>query len=104
MLPLAHLAGLELAPSVLVRTPRVAESPVAFECRYLQTLEIPQNGDTGPSLVVFGEVVGVHICYEAVVDGRFDPESQQVIARLGYANYAVVGGTFRMLRPELKQR
>ena len=99
-----HLAGLELVPSVLVRTPRVALSPVAFECRYLQTLEIPQNGGTGPGLVVFGEVIGIHIRNEAIVDGRFDPEAQQVIARLGYANYAVVGGTFRMLRPELKQR
>ena len=97
-----RLAGLALAPSVLVRTPRVAASPVAFECRYRQTLEIPQNGGTGPSLVVFGEVIGVHIHDGAIVDGRFDPEAQQVVARLGYANYAVVGGTFRMLRPELQ--
>ncbi len=92
----AKLANLDLAPSVLVSTPRVAASPVAFECRYLRTLEIPQN-DT-PSLVVFGEVVGIHIDDDAIAGGRFDPEAQGVIARLGYANYAVVGGTFRMER------
>ena len=92
----ARLAGLELAPSVVVSTPRVASSPVAFECRYLKTLEIPQND--APSLVVFGEVVGIHIDDDAIATGRFDPEAQGVIARLGYANYAVVGGTFRMER------
>ena len=92
----AKLANLDLAPSVLVSPPRVAASPVAFECRYLRTLEIPQN-DT-PSLVVFGEVVGIHIDDDAIAGGRFDPEAQGVIARLGYANYAVVGGTFRMER------
>lgn len=92
----AKLANLDLAPSVLVSTPRVAASPVAFECRYLRTLEIPQNNT--PSLVVFGEVVGIHIDDDAIAGGRFDPEAQGVIARLGYANYAVVGGTFRMER------
>ncbi len=91
-----RLAGLELAPSVVVSTPRVAASPVAFECRYLKTLEIPQNGT--PSLVVFGEVVGIHIDDDAIASGRFDPEALGVIARLGYANYAIVGGTFRMER------
>lgn len=52
--------------------------------------------------MVLGEVVGIHIRDSALVDGRFDPQAQQVIARLGYANYAVVGGTFRMLRPGIK--
>ncbi len=92
----ARLAGLDMAPSVLLSTPRVAASPVALECRYLKTLEIPQN-DTA-SLVVFGEVVGIHIDDDAIATGRFDPEAQGVIGRLGYANYAVVGGTFRLER------
>ena len=92
----AMLAGLELAPSVVVSTPRVAASPVALECRYLKTTEIPQDGP--PNLVVFGEVVGIYIDDDVIAAGRFDPEDQGVIARLGYANYAVVGGTFRMKR------
>lgn len=99
-----QLAGLELLPSVLIRTPRVAQSPVAFECRTLRSLEIPQNGDAGPSLVVFGEVIGIHIRDDAIVEGRFDPEAQQVISRLGYANYAVVSDTFRMVRPQTDER
>jgi len=33
------LAGLEMAPSELIETPRVAASPVSFECRTLKTVE-----------------------------------------------------------------
>lgn len=98
----AALAGLELAPCNLVKTPRLAAAVASFECRWDRTIEIAQNGDDGPNLVVIGEVIGVHIRDEALTDGRFDPEAQKVIARLGYANYAVVGGTFRMLRPGIK--
>jgi flavin reductase (DIM6/NTAB) family NADH-FMN oxidoreductase RutF len=36
-----RLAGLTPAPSRLVKPPRVAESPVAFECRYSRTIELP---------------------------------------------------------------
>ncbi len=97
----AKMADLELAPSELIKTPRIAASPASFECRTMRTLEIPQKGKDGPNLVVFGEVIGVHIRDDALEDGRFDPEAQKIIARLGYANYAVVGGTFRMLRPSL---
>ena len=40
-----RLAGLTPAPSRLVKPPRVAESPVAFECRYWRTIELPgRNG------------------------------------------------------------
>ncbi|MBC6438934.1 MAG: flavin reductase family protein [Rhodospirillales bacterium] len=97
----AALAGLELAPCNLIDAPRLAESPVSFECKTLKTVTIPQDGDKFDNLMIFGTVIGIHIRDDALVDERFDPEAQKVIARLGYANYAVVGGTFRMLRPEL---
>ena len=35
------LAGLTPAPCRYVKAPRVAESPMALECRYWKTLEIP---------------------------------------------------------------
>jgi len=98
----AKLAGLELASCRVVGTPRLAAAVASLECRTMQSLEIPQNGEDGPNTVVIGEVVGIHIRDEALTDGRFDPEAQKVIARLGYANYAVVGSSFRMLRPGIK--
>lgn len=98
----AGRAGLELAPCTLVKTPRIAAAVASFECRYHSTVEVPQNGEDGPTLMVLGEVIGIHIRDSALKDGRFDPEAERVVARLGYANYAVVGGTFRMLRPGIK--
>jgi len=98
----AAMAELELAPSSVVKTPRIAASPAALECRYLQTLEIPQNGPAGPNLVVFGEVIGVHIVDAIMQEGRVDLSLVRPIARLGYANYTVVETIFRMLRPGIK--
>ncbi len=64
------LAGLTPAPSKLVAPPRVAESPVAFECRYWRTIELPgPDGGPGTHAIVLGQVVGVHID-DAVHCGR----------------------------------
>lgn len=44
------LVGLTPAPSRLVAPPRVKESPVAFECRYWRTIDLPgRNGNPGTS-------------------------------------------------------
>lgn len=96
------LAGLEMAPSHLVKAPRVKAAPAALECRYLQTVEIPQNGEKGPNRVVFGEVVGIYIDDSILRDGRVDLSAVRPVARLGYAEYAVVDTIFRMLRPGLE--
>jgi flavin reductase (DIM6/NTAB) family NADH-FMN oxidoreductase RutF len=65
----------------------------------MQLLEIPQNGGGGPTRVVLGEVIGVHIDDRALEDGRVELGRLRPIARLGYANYAVVDTIFRMVRP-----
>jgi len=98
----AALAGLELVPSRMVKPPRLKASPAALECRYLKTVEIAQNGSAGPNRVVLGEVVGIHIADEVIKDGRVDLSLIRPIARLGYAQYAVVDTIFRMLRPGIE--
>jgi flavin reductase (DIM6/NTAB) family NADH-FMN oxidoreductase RutF len=97
----APLAGLELVPSRVVSPPRIAASPASLECRTLQVLEIPQNGDGGPTRVVLGKVVGVHIDDAALADGRVDLGRLRPVARLGYAEYTVVDTIFRMVRPDV---
>ncbi|HEY6762417.1 MAG TPA: flavin reductase family protein [Baekduia sp.] len=96
-------AGLSMAPSRIVGAPRVAESPVAFECRVTQTLELVDvDGAATNRHVVIGQVVGVHLD-EAFVDGRgqVDTAALRPIARCGYTDeYAVVDGLFRMPRPD----
>ncbi|MGH6865024.1 MAG: flavin reductase family protein [Methyloceanibacter sp.] len=94
------LAGLTAAPSRLVAPPRVKESPVAFECRYWRTIELPgPEGRPGTHAIVLGQVVGVHIADEAIVDGRVDVTRLKPIARLGYGDYAVIDEVFTLTRP-----
>jgi flavin reductase (DIM6/NTAB) family NADH-FMN oxidoreductase RutF len=56
-------AGLTTLPSEKVRPPRIAESPVAFECQRYAIIDLP----TG-RLLVLGQVVAAHVRDEAVLD------------------------------------
>jgi len=93
------LAGLTPAPCKLVKPPRVAESPVAFECKYFKTLSLPGLDGAEGNLVVIGEVIGIHIDDAYIADGRVDTAKLRPIARLGYMEYAVVDAVFSMDRP-----
>jgi|JI10StandDraft_1071094.scaffolds.fasta_scaffold46267_5 flavin reductase (DIM6/NTAB) family NADH-FMN oxidoreductase RutF len=95
----AALTGLEMVPSNIVAPPRVAASPVALECRYLQTVELPSDDPADPNAVLFGDVVGIHISDHLIEDGRVDITRAKPIARMGYSLYAVIEQTFRMTRP-----
>jgi flavin reductase (DIM6/NTAB) family NADH-FMN oxidoreductase RutF len=83
--------------------PRVAESPVAFECKVTQIVQLQQaNGDPVETCLVLGEVVGVHIAQEVLKDGTYDTASAGHILRGGGpADYFSVGPEqlFRMHRP-----
>jgi flavin reductase (DIM6/NTAB) family NADH-FMN oxidoreductase RutF len=95
-----ELAGLTKAPSLLVGASRVAESPVNLECRLVQAVQLPTPDPDDPNTVAFGEVVGIHIADEVLVDGLIDYTRLEPIARLGYAgDYVVVRDTFVMRRP-----
>ena len=95
-----ELAGVTKAPSKLVRAPRVAESPVQFECLYYQTLRLPGNSVMGTVDVVIGKVIGVHIKDEFIgADGKLDILKIRPIARLGYYDYSSIESVFEMTIP-----
>lgn len=75
---------------------RVANAPASLECRMTQIIKI--EGDT--NFVVFGEVVGVHLRDDAIVDGRFDITTYQPLSRMGYRDYTVVREVFEIIRPD----
>jgi flavin reductase (DIM6/NTAB) family NADH-FMN oxidoreductase RutF len=96
-----QLAGLTPAPSRLVAPPHVKESPVAFECRYWRTIDLPgPDGGPGNHAIVLGQVVGVHIADEVIANGRVDVRKLRPIARLGYGDYAVIDQVFTLPRRE----
>lgn len=96
------LAGLTEAPCRLVAAPRVAESPAALECRVTQSFHpTGLDGAASPTLVVIGQVVGIHIDERILRDGMIAADLAEPLTRLGYLDYAVTRETFAMRRPRL---
>jgi flavin reductase (DIM6/NTAB) family NADH-FMN oxidoreductase RutF len=75
-------SGLTEAPSDIVKPPRVAESPVQFECKVKDIIELGQEGGAGNLIIC--EVVMVHV-NDAVLDEqlRIDPFKIDTVARMG---------------------
>lgn len=94
-------AGIEAAPCRVVRAPRVAASPAAMECRVVHHWDVMDvDGQPTGAVVVFGQVVGVHIDEAVLKDGLFDTVAAQVIARCGYRDYTQVTEMFEVARPD----
>jgi flavin reductase (DIM6/NTAB) family NADH-FMN oxidoreductase RutF len=91
-------AGLEPAPSIRVRPPRVAASPLALECEVHQVVPLPSS-ETTVNTMVIGRVVEIHVADEVVVDGMIDVRRVDPLARLGYLEYGRLGEVFSMTRP-----
>ena len=93
-------AGLEAAPCRMVRAPRVAASPASLECKVLNAMELfTLDGTTTGGWLIVGQVVGVHIAEDFLVDGMFDTVKAQAVARCGYRDYSQVMEMFSALRP-----
>ncbi len=93
------LAGIETAPSQLVKPPRVAGAPIHLECTYLQTVTLPPTSRGHGNAICVGRVIGIHIKDEFLKDGFIDVLKIRPVARLGYMDYTSVDGQFTMLRP-----
>jgi flavin reductase (DIM6/NTAB) family NADH-FMN oxidoreductase RutF len=99
-----ELAGLATAPSRVVDVPRVAQSPVSFECRSTQIIQLEGlDKQKVPTWLVLGEVVGVHIADHLLKDGIYDTANAGHILRGGGpADYFSIGPEqlFKMWRPK----
>jgi flavin reductase (DIM6/NTAB) family NADH-FMN oxidoreductase RutF len=95
-----ELAKLTAASSEKVRPPRVAESPVSFECALHQILDFSPKPTSG-SLVI-GEVISIHINDANLKDGRLDRNSLDLIGRMGGLQYARTTLRFEMVRPKVE--
>ena len=91
----AH-AGIEKAACETIDCARVANAPAHLECRLTQIVQLPGAAN----FVVFGEVTGIHLRDDCLVDGRFDVTRFQPLSRLGYRDYAVVREVFELARPD----
>ena len=93
-----ELTGLTLRPSVKVRVPAVAESPVHLECRVLQIIPVGK-GPLAANLVI-GEVLVIHVDDRVLgPTGHLDPRKLRTIARMGGDEYCRTTDLFSMKRP-----
>ena len=99
-----ELAGLNAAPSRLINVPRVAESPVSFECRCTQIVQLQGiDGEKVQTWLILGEVVAVHIAKSMLKEGIYDTAAAGHLLRGGGpADYFTIGPEqlFRMHRPK----
>lgn len=95
-----EMAGLEAAKSRLVRPPHVARARAVLECQVFDIVELPAGKSGRGSKLVLGEVIGIYIDDDLIVDGKVDGKALRQVARLGYFDYTVVDNLFELLRPE----
>jgi flavin reductase (DIM6/NTAB) family NADH-FMN oxidoreductase RutF len=99
-----QIAGLTAVPGKLVNVPRVAESPVAFECKLTQIIQLQgANGEKANAWLTLGEVVAVHIDKAMIQDGVYITALARPIVRAGRrGDYFTVKpeDMFEMIRPD----
>ena len=88
--------GLTRVPSERVAVPRVAEAPVAMECRLDRIVEVGRTG----TAVIIGEILLWHIRDDLVVEGRIDAGRLDAIGRMAGSSYARTRDRFDMPRPK----
>ncbi len=96
-----ELAQLTARLGELVDAPYVAEAFSVLECRVTEIIQ-PRGLDGQPaeSIMVFGQVVGIHISEDIIRDGRIDMGLARPLARMGYRDYTDGGSeVFEIVRP-----
>jgi flavin reductase (DIM6/NTAB) family NADH-FMN oxidoreductase RutF len=91
-----EFVGLSPAPSLRVHPPRLAESPVSFECRTLQIVSLNPGVPAGGNVVI-GRVVHIHLA-DGLVNERLhvDPDRLHAIGRMGGLGYCRTHDRFEM--------
>ncbi|WP_315781925.1 MULTISPECIES: flavin reductase family protein [unclassified Bradyrhizobium] len=98
------LAGVTPVPCKFVDVPRVGESPVAFECKVTQIIQLQgADGTKAQAWLTLGEVVAVHIDKALIKDGVYQTALAHPIVRAGRrGDYFEIKAEdmFEMIRPD----
>jgi flavin reductase (DIM6/NTAB) family NADH-FMN oxidoreductase RutF len=93
------LIGLDTAPGLAVRVPRIAACSASLECSLLQSIPVSER-----QRVILGRVVALHVADELVLDaerGHVNIALHAPIARMGGAGiYARSTDRFELERPD----
>lgn len=89
------LARFTAVPSRHVAPPRIAESPLAFECRLERVVELGEP----PTSLVLARVLGIEVQDSTMRGGLPAPDLLQPVSRLGGDLYATLGTLLMRARP-----
>jgi flavin reductase (DIM6/NTAB) family NADH-FMN oxidoreductase RutF len=92
-----EVAGFTAVDSIMVKAPRVKESPINLECRLYQVVHIG-DGTAGSGAFVIGEIVAYHIDDILYSDGKIDTALLKPVGRLAGQDYTTLGRCFSMER------
>jgi flavin reductase (DIM6/NTAB) family NADH-FMN oxidoreductase RutF len=89
---------LSLMASQVVRPPRVAESPIHYECRLAQIVDLGE--EPGAGSVVIGRVVHLHVAERVLLgEDKIDLAALKPVGRLSGSAYCRVTDVFDLPRP-----
>ena len=95
------LSGLTPKKGELVDAPYVAEAFAVLECKVTEIIEPKSlSGEPSENVMIFGQVVGIHIDEAILRDGRIDMGLAKPVARLGYMDYSESSDVFELFRPK----
>jgi flavin reductase (DIM6/NTAB) family NADH-FMN oxidoreductase RutF len=96
------LSGLTAKTGELVDAPYVAEAFAVLECKVTEIIEPKSlSGEPSENVMVFGQVVGIHIDEAILRGGRIDMGLARPVARLGYMDYSESSDVFELFRPKV---
>lgn len=90
------LSGLHTSPAAAVSVPRVAESPLCFECRTRQVVRLAPGVPAGGNIVI-GDIVHVYVRDDLINERlHIDPAKLAAIGRMGGLGYSRTRDRFEM--------
>jgi flavin reductase (DIM6/NTAB) family NADH-FMN oxidoreductase RutF len=89
------LSSLSPVPSLMVKPPRVSESPINLECKLYRMVEIG-DGEPGSGTLIIGEIIIYHVDDRLLVNGRIDPALLKPVGKLAGSEYSTLGLRFTM--------
>ncbi len=93
-----NYAGLTLSPSVRIKPPRIKESPIHYECKVKQIIEI--SDQPGGASIVIGSIVHIHVD-DGIMFGndKINLTALKPIGRLMGSSYCRVTDIIEIERP-----
>jgi flavin reductase (DIM6/NTAB) family NADH-FMN oxidoreductase RutF len=93
-----QLSGLTAVPSLVVRPPRVAESPAQMECKLLQVIYTSHK--PGGGVIVLGQIVRFHVRADLVDNFRVDPAGLDAVGRMAGNTWVRTRDRLELIRPK----